>query len=139
MFTSNVIFFQKAIVFHPEQRRFLALKRSGHASSDANRWDLPGGGVDFGELHLPAIEREIREETGLIVGPLQVVEVMTWFDTERERYKIFVAHQCHATSTEICLSSEHTSGRWVTPREWIDFDAPEPLKHVVKLCVERKG
>jgi 8-oxo-dGTP pyrophosphatase MutT (NUDIX family) len=32
-------------------------------------WELPGGGIDPGESYLDAAVREIREETGLILGP----------------------------------------------------------------------
>lgn len=65
MFTDNVKFFQKSVVFHPDQEKFLTLRRSAADSKHPGYWDLPGGGVDFGENHLQAIEREIKEETGL--------------------------------------------------------------------------
>jgi 8-oxo-dGTP pyrophosphatase MutT (NUDIX family) len=35
-------------------------------------WELPGGGIDPGETYLEAAIREIREETGLVIGPAQV-------------------------------------------------------------------
>ena len=35
-------------------------------------WELPGGGLDPGETYLEAAIREIREETGLVVGPDQI-------------------------------------------------------------------
>lgn len=137
MFTNNVKFFQKAVVFHPIHNRFLALKRAENDSSAPGQWDFPGGGLDFGELHLPALTREIREETGLTVVNQRVLDVMTRFDEATQIYSIFIAHRCQATSMEVRLSQEHTAFRWVSPAEWLQMDAPLSLQQVVKgLCGE---
>lgn len=132
MFTHNVKFFQKAMVFHPDQPRFLALKRTEHDSSAPGQWDFPGGGIDFGELHLIALEREIWEETGLTIVNPRVIEVMTKFDANRQIYSIFVAHQCQATSTTVSLSAEHTAYQWVTVAEWLQIDVPLALRQVAE-------
>ncbi len=132
MFTHNVKFFQKAMVFHPDQPRFLALKRAEHDSSAPGQCDFPGGGIDFGELHLAALEREIREETSLTIVNPRVIEVMTKFDANRQIYSIFVAQQCQATSTTVCLSAEHTAYRWVTVAEWLQMDVPLALRQVAE-------
>jgi ADP-ribose pyrophosphatase YjhB (NUDIX family) len=41
----------------------------------AGAWTLPGGGIDFGEPPAGAMVREVLEETGLVVEPVQVVDV----------------------------------------------------------------
>jgi 8-oxo-dGTP pyrophosphatase MutT (NUDIX family) len=47
-------------------RAILAARTAGHW------WELPGGGIEPGESHADAAVREIREETGLVISPLQV-------------------------------------------------------------------
>jgi 8-oxo-dGTP diphosphatase len=137
MFTNNVKFFQKAIVRHPEDDRFLALQRSASDRSGPGDWDFPGGGVDFGELHLPALEREIWEETGLRVCAPAVLDMITRFDSVQQIYSIFVAYQAQATGTTITLSGEHSAYRWVTFDEWTTLNAPASLQQVVQVYAAR--
>lgn len=44
----------------------------------AGKWDLPGGFLDEGEHPLEAVRRELAEETGLEVEPLEFVGA--WID-----------------------------------------------------------
>ena len=39
-----------------------------HQDAPEPEWQLPGGGIDAGEHHLPALHREVREETGWTVS-----------------------------------------------------------------------
>jgi 8-oxo-dGTP diphosphatase len=57
-------------VITDDQGRLLLIKR-GHEPA-AGRWSLPGGRIEPGETDAQALEREMREETGLTVqaGPL---------------------------------------------------------------------
>lgn len=43
--------------------------------SDSGRWDVPGGGADAGETPEQTARRELREETGLSVGPVRALGV----------------------------------------------------------------
>ncbi len=58
-------------VVHDTAGRLLLVRR-GH-DPHRGRWSLPGGRVEWGESPEEAVEREVREETGLLVRPGAVV------------------------------------------------------------------
>lgn len=51
------------------------LVRRGH-EPQKGEWSLPGGALELGERMAEGVEREVREETGLEVDALAVVEVL---------------------------------------------------------------
>jgi 8-oxo-dGTP diphosphatase len=55
--------------------KILLIKESGKLSG---RWELPGGGLDFGESIKEGLEREIKEETGLKLRKLSKNPVYAW-------------------------------------------------------------
>jgi mutator protein MutT len=50
----------------------------------AGEWSLPGGAVELGETLEEAIVREVAEETGLRVTPLQVVKTFDHIERDAE-------------------------------------------------------
>jgi 8-oxo-dGTP diphosphatase len=50
----------------------------------AGEWSLPGGAVELGETLEEALVREVTEETGLHVTPLQVVKAFDHIDRDAE-------------------------------------------------------
>ena len=65
--------------------RILLCRISDHLPLDAGLWTLPGGGIDFGEDPADAMVREVREETGLIVCPLEIAGIDSFFVKEEDR------------------------------------------------------
>ncbi len=64
-----------AIIFDSEGRVFLA-KRGPEARNERNRWEFPGGGVEFGETLKHAIVREIAEEYGFEIEVRELLDVI---------------------------------------------------------------
>ncbi|WP_319463737.1 NUDIX hydrolase [Micromonospora sp. RTP1Z1] len=62
----------RVVVLDAEERVLLFHTRDPDHPRLGTWWELPGGGLDPGETYLDAAVRELREETGIRVGPDQV-------------------------------------------------------------------
>ena len=63
-----------------DEGRILLARRAAEVFKGA--WDIPGGFVDFGEHPLDTVRRELREETGLEIEPLEFLGI--WMDRYSE-------------------------------------------------------
>ena len=64
------------VVFRHDVRCLLITRRAAGLRSHAGQWALPGGGRDAGESAEDAARRELREETGVQVGPGDVLGLL---------------------------------------------------------------
>ena len=131
MFTDDIKFLQKAIIYHPTENKFLALKRWSGDERRPNSWDLPGGNISFPEEHITGILREIKEETGLIIDNLRPIQVRSNFNKTENIYYLFVGHLGKAKTDKVVLSKEHTEYRWVTKEEFLKLTSAEFLMDLV--------
>lgn len=59
-----------AMIFNDERELFLS-KRSQNCKNEKGCWEIPGGGVYFGEKLVDAIKREMMEEYGIEIELLK--------------------------------------------------------------------
>ena len=84
------------------------------------RWTIPGGTVELGETLQQALVREMAEETGLEVEP---VEVLTVFDriqrdgAEISFHHVIVDYLCRRVSGEARAGSDALEVGWAAPEE----------------------
>jgi len=84
-------------------------------------WTLPGGLVEVGETLLEAVVREVREETGLAVEPVELVELLERIHREegQVRYHYVIAdYLCRVAGGELHAASDADDVRWVERAEW---------------------
>ncbi len=89
-------------------------------------WSLPGGLVELGEGLLSAVVREVREETGLVVEPVELVELLDRIHHEADlvRYHYVIAdYLCRVTGGKLQAASDADAVRWVERAEWNSHSA----------------
>jgi len=90
------------------------------------QWSLPGGLLELGESLLKGVAREVLEETGLIVEPVELVELLDRIhhETERVRYHYVIAdYLCRVTGGTLQAASDADAARWVERAEWNSHSA----------------
>ncbi len=129
LFSDDMKFLQKAVVFHPTEPKILALKRTMNEHSRPGKWDLAGGNVHYGENHEDSLRREIREESGLEIENLAPVRVFS--QMMADIYHLFIGYKAVALSDQVAISDEHTEYKWVTPEEFRDLESADFLVDLV--------
>jgi ADP-ribose pyrophosphatase YjhB (NUDIX family) len=90
------------------------------------QWSLPGGLLELGESIREGVIREIREETGLIVEPVELIELLDriYREGERVRYHYVIAdYLCRVTGGDLLAASDADAVRWVERAEWNSHSA----------------
>jgi ADP-ribose pyrophosphatase YjhB (NUDIX family) len=111
-----------AVVVH--EGRVLLVQR-GHEPAKG-QWSLPGGLIDVGESLREAVIREVREETGLVVEPVELIELLERIhrDGDRVRYHYVIAdYLCHLVGGALAAASDADAVRWVERAEWNSHSA----------------
>ena len=102
-----------------ERGRVLLVRRA--APPRAGHWSLPGGAQELGETFAEACVREVREETGLaveVLGLVDVVDSITRDDTGRVRFHYLLADMlAKPCGGALEAGSDVADARWFTPEE----------------------
>ena len=90
------------------------------------RWSIPGGLIEVGEALSEAVVREVHEETGLEIEPVELVELLDRIhrDGDRVRYHYVIAdYLCRVVSGTLNAASDAAAVRWVERSEWNSHSA----------------
>jgi 8-oxo-dGTP diphosphatase len=102
------------------------------------QWSIPGGMLELGEKLREGVAREVKEETGLIVEPGEVLDVFdSIFPDDSGGFPyhyVLVDFLCRAIGGELAASSDVDAAKWVTSEE-LDGLEMKP----VTVAVIRKG
>jgi 8-oxo-dGTP diphosphatase len=97
-------------------------------------WTLPGGVLELGESLHEGVVREVREETGLTVEPLELIELLERIHREESRIQfhyVIADYLCRVIGGEAKAASDADEARWLNRDEWLaraEWNSPSALK-----------
>ena len=119
--------------------RFVVVRRARPPAQGA--FTLPGGGVEAGETLKQAVERELREETGLIIEPIDLAGhrevIMRDAEGRVARHFVILAFAALWRQGELTLNEELAEARWIDAAELAGLTTTEGLAEIVAAALRR--
>ena len=120
------------VVIHDE--RALLIRR-GQPPLEG-RWSIPGGILEIGETITSAIERELKEETGIavrVLGLLEIYEkVLRDSDNRAQYHFIILDYMCEFVEGEAEADGDVTDAAWVNENDLETLQLTSAALRVVK-------
>lgn len=102
-------------------------------------WSIPGGMLELGEELAAGVERELKEETGLDVEPLERILVFDRIMREGERVKyhyVIVDYLCRCVGGRLSPASDVVDARWVRREDLPEYHLTEMATSVITAAFE---
>jgi 8-oxo-dGTP pyrophosphatase MutT (NUDIX family) len=119
----------------------------GHVAllrNERSEWELPGGRLEGGEELEAAVEREVREELGLSVRCLALVDAWTYRPAGAHATVVVVVYDCALRSSAgsarqtLSPSAEHSDARWFEVASLGEIDMPAPYKRSIRRAARAR-
>jgi len=126
------------------KNRYLLTKRVDLGTEDPKefrgKWQIPGGGIDFGETAEEAVVREIKEELDVEINIIRIVPY--FINSMRKTWQgIGIVFLCKPLKNifKIKLDKEASAYEWFTYDEIMKLDVLPGGKEAIRAATEVTG
>ncbi len=104
-------------------------------------WSIPGGVLELGETLRTGVAREAKEETGLDVLPLEVLDVYDRIvsdpDGKTRYHYVLIDYLCEVQGGEARAATDVSEVRWITRAELDTFPIADSAEEVIRKGFEK--
>lgn len=118
------------VVIH--RSRVLLIRRGGEPLK--GEWSIPGGLLELGEELAQGVRRELKEETGLDVEPLEILAAFDRIFREGSRVRyhyVIVDYACRLKRGRLKPASDVLDARWVRREDLPEYHLSEKATSVI--------
>jgi 8-oxo-dGTP diphosphatase len=105
-------------------------------------YKLPGGHIDDAELITTALEREVLEETGIIVEFESIISLGHFYPHQFHKSNLYILCTAIAKSSKINIQDSHEiiDAKWLNVDEYLnDEEVFDYSKAIVRAAIKSKG
>ncbi len=136
----RVLLINRALVLNGHGK-ILLIKRSKSDRFEPEKWEFPGGKLEKGQDISNALEREVLEEAGIVVLPINRVSFWDSKILVDGPYSglpyINLVGVAKKIAGRVRLSEEHEDFAWVKKEEGLNYDLTEVTRKALLVLREK--
>ena len=138
MYTDRPIIAVAALIIN--QNKEIVLIRRG-VEPGKGLWSIPGGAVELGETLIEALKREVKEETGLLIDPIELLDVVDIIKKDENGRIIFhyvsVDYIAKVIGGELRAASDVVDVRWVKWEDLKKYKTTNTFRRLIERNMEK--
>lgn len=106
-----------------------------------NKWIVPGGHLDGGETLHHCVKREVKEETNLEIGSIELIDIQeSIFSQEfhEKRHMIFLDFAAKVQSGDVKLNEELQEYQWLKPEDALRINLNSSTKQFIEKFINHR-